>query len=56
MLSEEELDSKTNSELRIIPVINEIVACLLWVEGKLIQWGIKMPFGTSLIAVAKRTN
>ena len=55
-LSEEELDSKTNSELRIIPVINEIVAFILWIEGKLIQLGVKMPFGTSLIAVAKLKN
>ena len=55
-LSEEELDSKTNSELRIIPVINEIVAFILWIEGKLIQSGMKMPFGTSLIAVAKRNH
>ena len=52
-LSEEELDCKTNSELRIIPVVNEIIALILGIEGKLIQWGLKMPFGTSLIAVAK---
>ena len=53
-LSEEELDLKTNSELRIVPLLNEIIAFILWIEGKLIQSGVKMPFGTSLIAVAKR--
>jgi SAM-dependent methyltransferase len=55
-LSEQELDNKTNSELRIIPLVNEMVAFVLWIEGKLIQWGVKMPFGTSLIAVARRKN
>jgi SAM-dependent methyltransferase len=52
-LSEEELDQKTNSELRIIPFVNEIVAILLGFEAKLIQMGVRMPFGTSLIVVAK---
>ncbi|MBI9048454.1 MAG: class I SAM-dependent methyltransferase [Anaerolineaceae bacterium] len=56
MLTEKQLDSKTNAELRIIPVVNGLLTVILQIEGKLIQSGIRMPFGTSLIGVAKRKN
>lgn len=41
-------------ELRIVPVINEILAGLLTLEARLCAAGVRLPFGTSLIAVARR--
>jgi SAM-dependent methyltransferase len=55
-LSEELLTQKTNSELRVIPVINWVLIKLLWLEGRLIQAGVRMPFGTSLMGIAKRKD
>ncbi len=53
-LSDEVLTQKTYSELRIIPLVNSLMIILLSVEGKLIQAGARMPFGTSLIGIVKR--
>ena len=53
-LSDEEVEQKTNDELRIIPVANAIVRLLLGLENRLIMAGGHLPFGTSMIAVAKR--
>jgi SAM-dependent methyltransferase len=55
-LSEEVLTEKTNSELRIIPLVNSLMTFMLGLEGNLIQAGVRMPFGTSLIGVARRKS
>ncbi len=55
-LSEDALTAKTNSELRIIPLVNSLISFILGLEGSLIQAGVRMPFGTSLIAVARRID
>ncbi len=43
-------------ELQIIPVINDILCMILGWENQLIKIGVQLPFGTSLIAVAKKKN
>jgi len=46
----------TVDELRIIPVLNDILGWILSWENQLIKIGIPLPFGTSLIAVAQKIN
>jgi SAM-dependent methyltransferase len=49
-------DDQSSDELRIVPVVNEIFAWLLAQEARLITGRKKMPFGSSLIAIARRTK
>lgn len=44
----------TLEEMRIVPGVNELLNLVLMFEAKLIQWRVKLPFGSSLIAVARR--
>jgi SAM-dependent methyltransferase len=44
------------SELRIIPLINELLGWLLTQESRVIAWGYRLPIGTSLIAVARKNS
>ena len=44
------------SELRIIPVINNLLNLLLSFETGLIKRRLSLPFGTSIIAVARKDN
>jgi SAM-dependent methyltransferase len=44
----------TAGELRIVPVLNEVLSAVIALEAKLIARRRKLPFGTSLIAVARK--
>jgi hypothetical protein len=44
------------NELRIVPVANEVLAWLLTREAWFISRHIRIPFGTSLIAVARKVE
>ena len=46
----------TVEELQIIPVLNGVLSLILGWENQLIRIGFRIPFGTSLIAVAKKKN
>jgi hypothetical protein len=46
----------TFDELRIVPVVNEMLAGLLALEVRLIAKGYRLPFGTSLLAVARKIS
>lgn len=48
--------SKADDEIRIIPLVNEILATILGLEARLVERGVRLPFGTSLIAVARRVD
>lgn len=48
------VQEQTEEELRIIPVINELVAGELILESWWIRAGLALPFGTSLAAVARK--
>lgn len=55
-LDEENIEKLSTNELSIIPVVNEI---LVWILSKEAGWlanGKRLPGGTSLIAVAKKTD
>jgi hypothetical protein len=41
-------------EFRILPVINEVLVAPLWLEVIWVSRGHRLPFGTSLLAVARR--
>jgi SAM-dependent methyltransferase len=45
-------ESNPVDELRIVPGVNGMMNAILAIEGKLLGWGLKMPMGTSLIALA----
>lgn len=47
---------QAEEELRIIPGINAILAGILSLEARLVARGVRLPFGTSLIAVARRVD
>ncbi|NPV57667.1 MAG: class I SAM-dependent methyltransferase [Anaerolineae bacterium] len=51
---ETELDQRVSQELRIMPVINEVFSAFLWLEAQLIQARIRLPIGSSLIAIARK--
>ena len=42
------------SEFRILPVINQVLTAALWIEAIWVSRGHRLPFGTSLLAVARR--
>lgn len=39
---------------RVVPVVNEVLRAVLWLERAAMRW-VSMPFGSSLIAVARRS-
>jgi SAM-dependent methyltransferase len=45
--------ARRDAELRVVPVLNQTLAALLRLESWLARW-ITLPFGTSLVAVARR--
>jgi SAM-dependent methyltransferase len=49
-----DVEDLIEAEMHIIPIANEILAWLLWLESQFISRGGRLPFGTSLIAVARR--
>lgn len=44
----------TQNELRLVPVINDVLAWALAQEGHVIARDIRIPFGTSLLVVARK--
>jgi len=42
-----------NDQLKISPFMNFIMGTILGIEGKLINMGVRMPFGTSILAIAE---
>lgn len=53
-LPEDDVDERVVDELRIVPVLNGIVAALLSLEARWVGAGHRLPFGTSLMAVARK--
>jgi len=49
-------NDQASDELRIVPVVNELLAWLLAQEARLIIARKRIPFGTSLIAIARKTQ
>lgn len=49
-------NDQASDELRIMPVVNELFAWLLTQEARLIISRKRIPFGTSLIAIARKTQ
>ena len=49
-------DSLADDELRITPVVNEILEAILTQESRLIAHGHRLPIGTSLVAVARKSS
>jgi SAM-dependent methyltransferase len=50
----QELDERVVNELRIVPVLNELAAAALSLEAAWVGAGHHLPFGTSLLAVARK--
>ena len=48
------LDERVVSELRIVPVVNGLAAAALSLEARWVGAGHRLPFGTSLVAVARK--
>jgi hypothetical protein len=46
--------ARRSAELRINPGLNGLLALVLRVERRLLAWGLRPPFGSSLLAVASR--
>lgn len=44
-----------DKEFRLIPVLNELLTTLLTLEARWLSAGHKLPFGTSIIAIARKT-
>lgn len=49
-------NSRVSPELRIVPVLNGILYSLLWMESLCIRRRIRLPIGTSILAVARKTT
>jgi SAM-dependent methyltransferase len=47
---------RAQEEFRIIPLANEILGGVLWLERVWLRLGGKLPFGTSIIAVARKSD
>ena len=45
-----------NDQLKISPFMNFIMGTILGIEGKLINMGVRMPFGTSILAIAENPD
>jgi SAM-dependent methyltransferase len=45
-----------NDQLKISPFMNFIIGTILGIEGKLINMGVRMPFGTSILAIAENPD
>jgi SAM-dependent methyltransferase len=54
--SAERQQAAVQSDLQVNPVLNRIFEVLLWPESHLVSRRIRLPLGTSLIAVAQRPN
>jgi SAM-dependent methyltransferase len=52
----ERADELALNELRIVPVVNPVLTGVLGVETQLISRRISLPFGTSLVALARRSG
>ncbi len=52
----QQTQSMAEDELRIIPVVNEVLAWVLRQEARLVYRRKRLPIGTSLIAVARRVD
>ena len=44
-----------DKEFRLIPVLNELLTALLTLEARWLSAGHKLPFGTSIIAIARKS-
>ena len=47
--------SAATDELRIVPVLNGLLTALLWLEGWLIARRWRLPLGTSILALARKS-
>jgi len=45
---------RTANEFRLVPIVNEILTALLFLEAGWLARGHRLPFGTSLVVVARR--
>ena len=43
-----------NDQLKISPFMNFIMGTILGIEGKLINMGVRMPFGTSILVPLRK--
>jgi SAM-dependent methyltransferase len=53
-LNEKEAHDRTADELKIVPVANQILDFILRLETHWLRKGRRLPFGTSLLAVARK--
>lgn len=47
-------ERRFQAEFRVVPVVNEILGALLWLESEFLARGGRIPFGTSLMAIARK--
>jgi len=47
-------DDLIESEIRIVPFVNGVLAAFLWLESQFVAWGGRLAFGTSLFAIARK--
>jgi hypothetical protein len=52
--AEKGVEDLVGEEIRIIPLVNSILRAILAVEGFFVSRGVRLPFGTSLLAVATK--
>jgi hypothetical protein len=46
--------AQTSAEFRIVPIVNPILTFLLTLEADWLAQGHRLPFGTSLVVVARK--
>lgn len=51
--AEQAARSSVEANLRIVPVVNTVLKTVLSVEAQLVEAGVSLPFGTSLLAIAQ---
>ncbi len=51
--TQQEMNNMAEDELNIVPIVNEILLSCLRIENRWIQHGRHIPWGTSLIAIAR---
>jgi SAM-dependent methyltransferase len=52
--SEQDAHDRTVDDLRIVPVANQVLVTILGLEARWLKSGRRLPFGTSLLALARR--
>jgi SAM-dependent methyltransferase len=54
--SPEKTRDLTMTELQVIPILNDVLALSLWLEARLMARRCRLPFGTSVVAVARKVK